>query len=131
VPGVPGIVSGIRELDDLPLSPPTRNLLAARGGREGRPMMDGGRPVFQAAAKAADLSPTSTAADVKKGLYDLKNETLGGLAPPLNFTPGKPAFANCYFTFKVENGQYVSLNNGHSNCVTGDALTKLKQIGQA
>jgi hypothetical protein len=131
VPGVPGIVSGIRELDDLPLSPPTRNLLAARGRREGRPMMNGAQTCVPGRGQGCRSLTTSTAADVKKGLYDLKNETLGGLAPPLNFTPGKPAFANCYFTFKVENGQYVSLNNGHSNCVTGDALTKLKQIGQA
>jgi branched-chain amino acid transport system substrate-binding protein len=32
-----------------------------------------------------------TTADVEKGLYNLpKNDTLGGVSPPLNFTPGKP-----------------------------------------
>src|SRR5205807_10354844 len=32
--------------------------------------------LFQAAAKAAHITPSSTPADVKKGLYALKNETL-------------------------------------------------------
>jgi branched-chain amino acid transport system substrate-binding protein len=43
--------------------------------------------LFQAAAKAGNLTPTSTSADLKRGLYALKGETLEGLAPPLNYTP--------------------------------------------
>lgn len=42
-----------------------------------------GGKLFEAAAKAGHLTPSSTPADVKRGLYALKNETLGGLAPPL------------------------------------------------
>jgi len=74
--------------------------------------------LFIAAAKAAHLGPTSTSADVKKGLYALKNETLGGLSAPLNFTPGKPAFIPCYFTAALKSGKIVSLNNDQPTCLT-------------
>jgi hypothetical protein len=46
-----------------------------------------GGKLFEAAAAKAKLTPDSTPEDVKKGLYALKNETLGGLAPPLTFRP--------------------------------------------
>jgi branched-chain amino acid transport system substrate-binding protein len=46
-----------------------------------------GGKLFEAAAKAGNIGPSSTAADVKKGLYALKNETLGGLTGPLTVTP--------------------------------------------
>lgn len=78
-----------------------------------------GGQLFEAAAKAANLTPTSTPADLKKGLYALKNETLGGLSSPLNFTPGKPAFVPCYFTAAIKHGTFVSLNNNHPTCLTG------------
>jgi branched-chain amino acid transport system substrate-binding protein len=77
-----------------------------------------GGVLFQAAAKAAHLTPTSTPADVKKGLYALKNETLGGLAPPLNFSPGKPAFVPCWFSQQVTGGKFASLNSNKSSCLT-------------
>lgn len=77
-----------------------------------------GGQLFVAAAKAANLSPTSTAADVKKGLYALKDETLNGIAPPLNFTPGKPALPTCYFTMEIKNGDLASLNNGNYTCLS-------------
>ena len=73
--------------------------------------------LFEAAAKAANLGPTSTPADVKKGLYALKNETLGGLAPPLTFTPNKPFFGVCWFTHKAANGTLVSTSNNKPVCL--------------
>ena len=67
-------------------------------------------PVPGRAAKAAGhLTSSSTPAQVKKGLYALKNETLDGVAPPLNFTPGKPAFIPCWFSEQVK-GKSTSLN---------------------
>jgi len=47
--------------------------------------------LFEAVAKAGALSPTSTSADVEKGLYALKGETLDGLSSPLTYTAGQPA----------------------------------------
>jgi branched-chain amino acid transport system substrate-binding protein len=77
-----------------------------------------GAELFKAAAQAAKLTPSSTGADVKKGLYALKNETLGGLSGPLNFTPGKPAFVPCYFTEKLQGGKFASLNSNKPTCLT-------------
>jgi branched-chain amino acid transport system substrate-binding protein len=74
--------------------------------------------LFQAAAKAAHLTPSSTPADVKKGLYALKNETLDGVAPPLNFTPGKPSFIPCWFAQEVKDGKFASLNGDRPSCLT-------------
>lgn len=83
--------------------------------------------LFQAAAKAAHLTPSSTPADVKKGLYALKNETLDGIAPPLNFTSGKPAFIPCWFAQEVKGGKFTSLDGNKASCLTaaqGAALAK-------
>jgi hypothetical protein len=51
-----------------------------------------GDKLFEKAVLDAKLMPTSTSEDLKGGHYALKNKTLDGLAPPLNFTKGKPAF---------------------------------------
>jgi branched-chain amino acid transport system substrate-binding protein len=81
--------------------------------------------LFQAAAKAAHLTPSSTPADVKKGLYALKNETLQGVAPPLNFTAGKPAFIPCWFAEQVKGGKFTSLNGNRPSCLNATQATAL------
>jgi branched-chain amino acid transport system substrate-binding protein len=84
-----------------------------------------GGKLFEAAAKAAHLGPQSTSADVKKGLYALKGETLGGLSAPLTFTPGKPTFTSCYFTVQLKNGNFVSLNGNRASCLPPNVTTAL------
>jgi branched-chain amino acid transport system substrate-binding protein len=74
--------------------------------------------LFQAAAKAARLTPASSPADVKRGLYALKNETLGGIAPPLTFTPGRATFVPCYFTDELKGGTFVPSNGGKPSCLS-------------
>jgi branched-chain amino acid transport system substrate-binding protein len=62
--------------------------------------------LFEAAVKAsgeAEVTPES----VKKGLYALKGETLGGLTVPLTYTPGKPTLFNCYFITQIRAGQFT------------------------
>jgi branched-chain amino acid transport system substrate-binding protein len=55
----------------------------------------------QRAAKFLGAKPTS--ADFLKGLWDIKNDNLGGLAPPLTFTKGKPApDFRCYFVVQMD-----------------------------
>jgi branched-chain amino acid transport system substrate-binding protein len=61
--------------------------------------------LFQAAVQASGES-TVTSASVIKGLYALKGETLGGLAPPLTYTPGKPTLINCYFTETLKDNKF-------------------------
>lgn len=86
-----------------------------------------GGQLFLAAAKAAGLSPSSASADVIKGLRALRDETLGGLAPPLTFPEGKPAFPMCYFTGNTKGGAFHSDNGGKPTCIdeaTAAALMK-------
>jgi branched-chain amino acid transport system substrate-binding protein len=71
--------------------------------------------LFEAAVAASGSGPV-TAASVKRGLYALKDETLGGLSGPLNFTPGKPSPVNCYFTYKIESGQFVKISGDKPVC---------------
>jgi branched-chain amino acid transport system substrate-binding protein len=88
-----------------------------------------GAELFETAAKASGLTPSSTPADVKKGLYALRNETLGGLAPPLTFTPGKPAFVPCYFTEKIQGGTVASTNGDKPVCLGAAQLKALAKLG--
>jgi branched-chain amino acid transport system substrate-binding protein len=89
-----------------------------------------GGKLFEAAARAGHITASSTAADLKKGLYALKDETLGGLSGPLNFAPGKPAFIPCYFTEELKGGKFVSLNSDKPTCLTAQqSAALLKVIG--
>jgi branched-chain amino acid transport system substrate-binding protein len=48
-----------------------------------------------------------TRADIYRGLYSLKGETLGGLAPPLTFHRGRPTDVRCYFMAEIKEGKLV------------------------
>jgi branched-chain amino acid transport system substrate-binding protein len=67
-------------------------------------------------AKAAEVAPlgsTPTPAQVIAGLDKLHDETLGGMAPPLSFTPGKPTTISCWF--------YMGIKAGHFDMPYGSA----------
>lgn len=64
--------------------------------------------LFVAAAQAANLGDNPVAAQVKQGLYALHGATLGGLAPPLTFTPGKATQVPCYFYMGVSGGHFTT-----------------------
>jgi branched-chain amino acid transport system substrate-binding protein len=74
--------------------------------------------LFEAAVKASGDS-TVTAASVKKGLYALKGETLGGLVAPLTFTPVKANLTNCYFNYTLDAGKFVESDNMKPTCADG------------
>jgi branched-chain amino acid transport system substrate-binding protein len=76
-----------------------------------------GGMLFEAAAKAATITPTSTPADVKNGLYALKDETLSGVAPPLNYAAGKAPVFTCHFTIGISGGSLHSTNGGQPICL--------------
>lgn len=61
--------------------------------------------LFAAAAKAGQLGNKPTAKQLEAGLYKLKNETLGGLTPPLTFHKGKPNSVSCIFIMGLQNGK--------------------------
>ncbi|MHB8689981.1 MAG: ABC transporter substrate-binding protein [Solirubrobacteraceae bacterium] len=74
--------------------------------------------LFAAAAKAGNLTPSSTPAEVKQALYKITGTTLGGLSAPLPITPGKPVFSPCYYGLTIKNGAYVDLSAGKPSCLT-------------
>jgi branched-chain amino acid transport system substrate-binding protein len=81
--------------------------------------------LFQAAATAGALTPASSPAQVKTALYKIKDDTLGGLAPPITITPGKPVFVPCYYGVTIKNGAYQALDGGKPTCLTATQATAL------
>jgi branched-chain amino acid transport system substrate-binding protein len=77
--------------------------------------------MFEAAVKASGESEV-TADSVKKGLYAFKDETLGGLAVPLNFIPGKASPHNCYFSFAIDGGKFVEPNGITPKCIPDETI---------
>jgi branched-chain amino acid transport system substrate-binding protein len=61
-------------------------------------------------AAAAALPAEATAADVFTALYGLpKNDTLGGLTPPLNFHPNAPASqVTCFYLAQIKSGKLIA-----------------------
>jgi branched-chain amino acid transport system substrate-binding protein len=68
-------------------------------------------------AAGANLPDNATTQDVLDGLYALKDETLGGLAPqPLTFTKGAGTEVKCWFMAEVKGGKLRALNGGKPQC---------------
>ncbi|MEX5635369.1 ABC transporter substrate-binding protein [Parafrankia sp. FMc2] len=84
--------------------------------------------LFEAAAEVADLSPDSKPADVKRGLYALRDETLDGLMAPTTYVEGKPTFTPCYFTGTIESGAYATPDGSAPKCLTEEKATALGKI---
>ncbi len=57
-----------------------------------------------------------TPALVFKGLYALKGDTLGGLAPAITYKRGKTLVLNCWFESRQSNGHTSLLNGGKAMC---------------
>jgi len=83
-----------------------------------------GLQMFRTVGNDQKLTPSSTPAEVKAGLYALKNETLGGIAPPLNYVAGKPTAVNCWFQETIENQKLV-VSNPAPQCVPPDKIAPL------
>jgi len=78
--------------------------------------------LFAAAVKAGGSGPV-TADSIKNGLYTMKGETLGGIAPPLTFVKGQPNLQNCYFVLGISNGAFTAPNGLKTSCAP-DALVE-------
>jgi branched-chain amino acid transport system substrate-binding protein len=71
-------------------------------------------------AVAADqyLGATPTSAEFLQGLWSIKNNDLGGLAPPLTFNAhALPTPSQCYFQMILQNGQFSDPNHGTYKCM--------------
>ncbi|GAA1871941.1 hypothetical protein GCM10009836_61030 [Pseudonocardia ailaonensis] len=78
--------------------------------------------------KAASLVQGPVTPDsIKKALYSLKDETLGGISPPLNYTEGKPSFFSCFFAYGVSNGTWTATEGLTPKCLPADVATQLQK----
>ena len=84
--------------------------------------------LFEAAAAKADIGPSSTPAQIKQGLYDLKDETLGGIAPPLTYVPGHAILVSCYFALQIKSGQFQSLNGNNPECLPAPVVSGIHTL---
>jgi len=64
-----------------------------------------------------------TAALVKKGLYKLSRDTLGGLAPPLTYHKTKPTPVDCWYWIRLEHGKFITPYGVKPVCIPPPAGT--------
>ncbi len=66
--------------------------------------------LFGAAAKAggAGLHGPATTTQIYDGLYKLRDDTLGGMAPPLTFRRGVPNPVDCWFWIAIRHGKFTT-----------------------
>jgi branched-chain amino acid transport system substrate-binding protein len=74
--------------------------------------------MLAAAVKAGNPGATVTSAEILKGLHSFKGETLGGMAPPLTFTAGKPNLVDCWFWMTTANGKFTEKYGLQPACAT-------------
>jgi branched-chain amino acid transport system substrate-binding protein len=66
----------------------------------------------------AHLPANPTTADIWNGMFTIKNNTFGGLAPPVTFTKGVVGTKapSCYFVLAIHNGAYYAPNGSKTVC---------------
>lgn len=74
--------------------------------------------LYVAAYKAAGSPASPTKADILTGLFSLKNETLDGISPPLNYVKGQPTAVKCAFVVGIENGKFTAPQGLKTTCVS-------------
>ena len=88
-----------------------------------------GLELFKKAAENAKMDASSTGEDTQKGLYAMKDETLDGISPPLNFVKGQPtAFVPCYFVQGIKGGEYTAPKGSEPTCVPEDEIGKIGEV---
>jgi branched-chain amino acid transport system substrate-binding protein len=74
----------------------------------------------------AGVKGAITSSSLITALYAMKNETLGGLTPPLTYTKGAPTSVLCYFGITVKN-QTFAQSAPATNCANASAVAAAKQ----
>lgn len=83
-----------------------------------------------AAVKMAEVAIGSIEGDVTTesvmaALYTIKDETLGGLTPPLTYTKGKPTRIHCWFVWDIKDGAgNTGADQSKPRCGPDDVLNK-------
>ena len=73
--------------------------------------------VFAEIAKTGNIGPSSTSADIVKALATVKNNTFGGLTPPLTYTAGKPTSVPCGYIVGIKKGKFVEPQGLKLSCM--------------
>lgn len=73
--------------------------------------------LFKIVGDESKLTPDSTREDVYNALYQVKDETIEGLSPPLTFEKGKPTNIPCWYTGTISDGRIVS-DGAEPKCVS-------------
>jgi branched-chain amino acid transport system substrate-binding protein len=69
-------------------------------------------------AVTANLPANSSSQDIFNGLWTIKNNTLGGLAPPLTYNQGQGAAGSaCYFLVEVQGGKWTAPKGSQTSCL--------------
>jgi branched-chain amino acid transport system substrate-binding protein len=71
--------------------------------------------LFGEVAKKVGSAPV-TSQSLIQALGTIKDDTLGGLAPPLSFTIGQVNLADCYFVLGISGGKYVAPMGDSPQC---------------
>jgi branched-chain amino acid transport system substrate-binding protein len=70
-------------------------------------------------AASKNVTATPTTAEILQGLWSIKNDTLGGLTPPLTFTAHAPtATVKCYYVMTIENKKFADPYGGKYQCLS-------------
>lgn len=144
LPGTPGAAGGVAELldfpyfdDSVPATQAFHKALAqyyptyASGQQENEAYIWAGGALMEAAVNAIPAGSAVTAASIKQGLYTLKDDTLGGVAPPLTFTPGQPASVNCYFAVNIGTSSYTEAQGLTPTCGSATAMAAIAQAAKS
>jgi branched-chain amino acid transport system substrate-binding protein len=75
--------------------------------------------VFATVAKSAGLTPSSSQTAIIAALDTVKNDTFGGITPPLTYTAGKPAQVPCSFVVGISNGKWTEPIGLKTVCMPG------------
>jgi branched-chain amino acid transport system substrate-binding protein len=67
---------------------------------------------------------TITSADIKKGLYSFHNETLGGMAPPLNYKKGQANPVDCWYWIRIQQRKFTTPYGVKPVCVTPPKISQ-------
>jgi branched-chain amino acid transport system substrate-binding protein len=119
VPGIKQYLDAVKKYNPSMITSPqfTQNVLWSWLGGQ----------MFAKAAQLGKIGPTSTPADVRAGLYQVKDETLGGVIPPVTYTSGKPTVLNCWFNLSIKSGKLIN-NSTKPACPTPAQETDLKKL---
>lgn len=101
-PGVKSMTAAFNKYAPGTLTDPNFNVLGEEGYITGL--------LIQAAASAGQVGVNGppTSQELYNGLYSLHGDTLGGMAPPLTFQPGKPNPVECWYWVADRNGKWVT-----------------------